>query len=84
MLLRNQFSAPPGGFHAKSSAGIRAAKSRCLEQRGWHVVHIGLSEVEACMGGSSRAAGVASRRKPRDVAAGHAALEALLRQRLHL
>jgi hypothetical protein len=41
------------------------------------VVHVKMSEVEACMGGASAAAG--QRKKPRDVAAGHVALEALLR-----
>ncbi|WIA21085.1 hypothetical protein OEZ85_005405 [Tetradesmus obliquus] len=80
VLLRNRYAAPPGGFHAKSTPGIRAAKARCLQQRGWQVVHVALSEVEACMGGPS--AGAGQRRKPRDLAAGHAALEALLRARL--
>ncbi|WIA41371.1 hypothetical protein OEZ86_004963 [Tetradesmus obliquus] len=80
VLLRNRYAAPPGGFHAKSTPGIRAAKARCLQQRGWQVVHVALSEVEACMGGPS--AGAGQRRKPCDLAAGHAALEALLRARL--
>jgi hypothetical protein len=80
VLMRNRYAAPPGGFQAKSTPGIRAAKARCLQQRGWRVVHVKLSEVEACMGGPS--AGAGQRRKPRDLAAGHTALEALLRARL--
>jgi hypothetical protein len=79
-LMRNRYAAPPGGFQAKSTPGIRAAKARCLQQRGWQVVHVKMSEVEACMGGAG--AGGGQRKKPRDVAAGHVALEALLRARL--
>ena len=34
-LMRNRYSAPPGGFACRGCPGIDAAKLRCLQQRGY-------------------------------------------------
>ena len=50
-LMRNRYSAPPGGFACGSCQGITHAKVHCLQQRGWAVVVLRQSEVEAALGG---------------------------------
>jgi hypothetical protein len=50
-LMRNRYSAPPGGFACRECQGIANAKARCLQQRGWTVVVLKQSEVEGALGG---------------------------------
>lgn len=50
-LMRNRFSAPPGGFACRSCQGIAQAKVDALRKRGWTVVVLSQLEVEGALGG---------------------------------
>lgn len=49
--MRNRYSAPQGGFACRDCQGIAKAKVHCLQQRGWTVVVLQQSDVEAALGG---------------------------------
>lgn len=49
-LMRNRFSAPPGGFACRSCQGIAQAQVDALRKRGWTVVVLSQLEVEGALG----------------------------------